>query len=121
MDASIETGLDVLSWMCLVVGGFFSIAGGIGLLRLPDFFSRMHAGGITDTMGAGLILLGLMFQAGISLALGKLLMILIGLWLTSPTSCHALAQAAFAQGLRPQLSGDPAGQEATDQAGRPQA
>jgi multicomponent Na+:H+ antiporter subunit G len=92
---------DALTLICLVAGSFFSIVGGMGLVRMPDFFSRMNAGGLTDTMGAGLILLGLMFQAGLSLALSKLVMILVLLWVTSPTVCHALAQAAIAQGLEP--------------------
>ena len=75
----------------------------VGIVRLPDFFSRLHGGGITDTLGAGLILVGLMFQAGFSLALVKVLMILGFLLITSPTGCHALAQAALTQGLRPLL------------------
>ena len=94
---------DALTLICLAAGSFFSIVGGIGLVRMPDFFSRMNAGGLTDTMGAGLILVGLMFQAGVSLPLAKLVMILILLWVTSPTTCHVLAQAAFAEGMRPVL------------------
>jgi multicomponent Na+:H+ antiporter subunit G len=114
-----DTVWDALTLSCLLTGGFFSIVGAIGIVRLPDFFSRMHSGGITDTLGAGLILLGLMFQAGMSLALGKLLMILMLLVVTSPTSSHALAQAAFAQGLRPLLARDRAPADATSAAGRP--
>ena len=96
--------LEVLSWVCLMAGCGFAVTGGIGLLRLPDFFSRTHAGGVTDTMGAGLILVGLMLQSGLSLITLKLAMILIFLFVTSPTSAHALAQAATARGLRPLLA-----------------
>ena len=95
--------LDVLSWILLISGSLFSVIGGIGIVRLPEFFSRMHGGGITDTLGAGLIVLGLALQAGLGLAVVKLLMILFFLLITSPTACHALAKSALAQGLRPQL------------------
>lgn len=95
--------LDILSWIFLLAGSFFSIVGGIGILRLPEFFSRMHGGGITDTMGAGLIVTGLLFQAGFSLVAVKLLAILFFLTITSPSSCHALARSALAHGLKPVL------------------
>ena len=51
---------DIVTWVCLVTGGFFSVVGAVGIVRLPDFFSRLHGGGITDTLGAGLIMVGLM-------------------------------------------------------------
>ena len=54
--------VDSLSWVCLVGGGVFLIAGAIGILRFPDFYSRLHALGVCDTMGAGLMLLGLIFR-----------------------------------------------------------
>jgi len=103
--------LDILTWACLLIGGFFCVVGGLGLLRLPDFYSRTHAGGLTDTLGAGMILLGLMLQTFTAdgwhwMAFVKLLGILVFLFFTSPTSGHALARAAFSHGLRPQLSGE---------------
>ena len=101
-----ETLLDVLSWIFLVSGSLFAVTGGIGLLRLPDFFTRAHAGGITDTMGAGLILLGLMLQSGLSLVTWKLALIGILIFITSPTSVHALAQSALSHGIRPRLDDD---------------
>jgi multicomponent Na+:H+ antiporter subunit G len=91
--------LDGLSWALLIGGSLFAMIGGLGLLRFPDFYSRMHGGGITDTMGAGLILSGLALQSGLSLVTVKLAMILFFLLVTSPTSAHALAQAARAHGL----------------------
>jgi len=96
-----EAFLDIMSWVFLVAGSIFAVIGGLGLLRLPDVFSRMHGGGITDTLGAGLILTGLMFQAGLTLVTVKLIMILFFLLVTSPTSAHALARAALASGLEP--------------------
>ena len=93
---------DLLSWGCFLAGGFFAIVGGIGVLRLPDVFSRLHASGITDTMGAGLILLGLMLQTSPSLTTVKLFLILVFLWTTSPVATHAVAHAALKGGVDPQ-------------------
>lgn len=93
--------VDTASWICLLGGGFFSLVGGLGLLRLPDFFSRLHAGGITDTLGAWLILLGLALHAGLTIATIKLAFIFLFLFLTSPAACHALAKAALHGGLQP--------------------
>ena len=99
-----ELALDIASWSLLLAGSVFAVVGGVGLLRLPDFFSRIHGGGITDTMGAGLILVGLMFQADHWLPVFKLVMILFFLFLTSPTSAHALSKSALAHGVRPLLA-----------------
>lgn len=105
----LTTLLEVVSWAFLIGGSVFSMIGGIGLVRLPEFFSRMHGGGITDTMGAGLILIGLMLFAGPSLVTFKLFVILFFLTVTSPSSCHALAKSALFQGLQPSLDvGTPA-------------
>ncbi|MBD3648378.1 MAG: monovalent cation/H(+) antiporter subunit G [Pseudomonadales bacterium] len=90
---------DVLSWILLLGGGFFSVSGAIGLLRFPDFFTRIHAAGVTDTMGAGMILTGLMLQAPDPIALMKLVFILAFALLTSPTATHALAKSALKGGL----------------------
>jgi multicomponent Na+:H+ antiporter subunit G len=95
--------LDILTWIFLLAGSFFAIVGGIGVVRLPEFYSRLHGGGVTDTAGAGLIVIGLLFQGGWSLVTIKLLMILFFLLVTSPTSCHALARSALSQGLEPVL------------------
>ncbi len=93
--------LDIMSWLLLGIGTLFLLIGAVGLIRLPDFFSRMHAAGLIDTLGAGLILVGLMIEAGWSLNLAKLVLILLFLLFTSPTSSHALAHAALVHGLKP--------------------
>ena len=67
--------IDILSWFCLIVAGLLGIIGGIGMLRFPDIFSRLHAAGITDTLCAALFLLGLGLQAGFTLASFKLFLI----------------------------------------------
>lgn len=90
---------DILVWACLVGGGLFSVIGGVGLLRMPDFYTRTHAASLTDTMGAGLILLGLAIHNGIDLVTVKLVIILLFLFLTSPTAAHALVKAAYSKGL----------------------
>ncbi|GAB5515638.1 monovalent cation/H(+) antiporter subunit G [Rhodopirellula baltica] len=99
--------LEIASWFFLIAGSFFSIVGGIGIIRLPEFFSRMHGGGITDTMGAGLILIGLLCLAGPTLVAAKLIAILFFLTITSPSSCHALAHSALIHGVKPKLDVKP--------------
>ena len=108
-----EHARDIVSMVLILAGSAFSVVGGIGILRLPDFFARMHGAGITDTLGAGLILIGLMFQGEGPLIIVKLIMILGFLWFTSPTSTHALAKSALAHGVKPKLAGDPASGEDT--------
>jgi multicomponent Na+:H+ antiporter subunit G len=97
---------DILGWVFLLAGSFFSIAGGVGLLRLPDFYTRIHAGGVSDTGGAGLMIAGLIVQAGPNLVGIKLAVILFFLLVTSPTSTHALAKAALTAGVKPRLEAD---------------
>lgn len=92
--------------LLLAVGGLALLVGAIGLLRLPDFYSRMHAGGVTDTLGAIGILTGLAVLSPDILTALKLLVILIVALFASPASCHALARAAFRSGLRPLLHGE---------------
>ena len=96
--------LDILSWVCIVAGGGFCVIGAIGLVRMPDFYTRMHAASITDTIGAGLLLLGMMLQAGFTLISVKLVMIALLLFFANPTATHALAKAARARGLQPLLA-----------------
>ena len=94
---------DMLSWICIAVGSLALLTGGIGVLRLPDVYTRMHAAGITDTMGAGLILAGLMVHTGWSLITVKLFLMAVFLFFTGPTSSFALAHAALTSGVEPML------------------
>ena len=98
ISGMVGTGLALLGCVFLLVGG-------IGLLRLGDFFARLHAGSIVDTLGAGLLLIGLMFHGGWSLASVKLGLILAFLLLTTPTAAHALAGAAHVMGMHPRATG----------------
>ena len=92
---------DALGWLFLLAGSFFVVSGGIGLVRMPDFFTRMHPAGVVDTLGAALIVAGLIVQAGPTQVTMKLLLILAFLFFTSPTATHAVAHAALAGGLVP--------------------
>lgn len=112
----IDITLDIFSWVLLSLGGACVLIGGIGGLRLPGLYTRIHAASLTDTMASLLIFTGMMLQSGLSLATLKLLAIMLFLLLTGPTATYALANAAFLSGLKPD-TGPAAGnlQKATDE------
>jgi multicomponent Na+:H+ antiporter subunit G len=97
--------LEVASWALLVTGGLFVFVGGVGALRMPNFYTRIHAASLTDSMGSILIIVGIMLQAGFSLATVKLLAILAFLLITGPTATYALANAALLSGMKPDADG----------------
>lgn len=97
--------LDILSWVALVAGGFFYLVGAIGLMRMPDVFTRMHATSVSETLGVGLLILGMLIQAGPTLVAVKLIVILLVLLITAPVATHALARAALHDGEKPLLAG----------------
>ena len=96
--------LDVLSWICLLGGAIFLLIAAIGVLRFPDFYTRLHAVSVCDTMGAGLVLAGLMLQGGLTLVTVKLLLIFYFMIFTGPTAVHALASAALQGKLKPTVN-----------------
>ena len=105
VDVPSMAGLvNIASWILLASGGVFCVIGALGLLRMPDFYTRMHAAGIIDTLGAGLLLAGMILQAGFTLIAVKLGFIALLLFFTSPTATHALARAAHLRGVGPMLS-----------------
>ena len=104
--------LDIVSWGLLGLGAVMLIIGGIGLIRLPDVFARMHGAGIIDTLGAGSVLFGLMVQAGLTGVTIKLVLIVVFILFTSPTTTHALARAALGGGVTPRLDGQEDGDSA---------
>lgn len=108
--AGTTSGLDWLSLLrnigsivSMSTGLFFILAGTIGVLRLPDFYTRLHAAGMTDTLGAELVLLALIFQCDGWQMILKLLLVGFFLLITSPTATHAVAHAAYKAGLKPML------------------
>ncbi len=99
------TALAMVAAACLVVGTLACMIGGVGILRLPDFYTRTHGASITDTLGANLVVIGLIV-AEMSLAnanplfAAKMFLLIAFLFLTSPTAGHALVKAAFARGVK---------------------
>jgi len=98
----IDSAVDILSWILLFTGGAFVLIGGVGALRLPNFYTRLHAASLTETMATILIFVGMILQAGVSLAALKLGAIMLFLLLTAPTASYALANAALQSGMRPE-------------------
>ena len=96
--------LEIASWICILLGSAFTLTGALGLVRMPDIFTRMHAAGVTDTAGAGLLILGMMLQAGFSLTTLKLLILLALIFFTGPVVTHALAQTCLHEKIQPLLS-----------------
>jgi multicomponent Na+:H+ antiporter subunit G len=97
---------DIASGILLAGGSLLAVIGAVGIIRLPDVFARLHAGGIIDTMAAGMILAGLMVQSGFTLVTVKLFLIIVFLFYTTPTATHALAHAALKSGLAPLVEDD---------------
>ena len=110
--------LDIASWVLLLGGGALVTIGGIGILRFPDVYTRSHAAGVTDTGGAGLILIGLMLQGGATLVTVKLILILVFIFFTSPTATFALVHAAYESDEEPILDHDMRGEPDGGEAGR---
>jgi len=98
-----EILMNISSWIFLFIGSFLCISGGIGILRFPDFYTRMHVVGVTETLATVMILIGLMLQNPGGLVILKLIMILLMTFLISPTASHALAKAARNNNLMPVL------------------
>ncbi len=95
-----EALLDVLTVVFLAVGSFFALTGAVGILRFPDFYSRIHPAGKSDTLAQMMILVGLVFQVfrndSYDIFIGvKLILIVVLLFITSPTAVHAIARAAY--------------------------
>ena len=99
MDLFLAAGSSLFLLIC----SFLCLSGGLGLLRFPDFYTRMHAVGVTETLATAMILIGLMLQSPDTLVLLKLMVILIMTLFISPTASHALAHAAIQNDLVPEL------------------
>ncbi|WP_022851896.1 monovalent cation/H(+) antiporter subunit G [Limisalsivibrio acetivorans] len=93
--------ITVISGVLVAAGCFFMVVASIGVLRLPDFYTRLHAGGKADTLGQGLVFLGLMVYEGFSIISLKMLLIVVFIFIANPTATHAAAKAAHLSGLKP--------------------
>ena len=92
---------ETLSIIFMCIGTFFMLSGSLGILRMPDFFTRLHPAGVTDSMGAPMILLGVIVHYGFSLVSAKIFFIILLLLLANPTATHTLAQTALVAKLKP--------------------
>jgi multicomponent Na+:H+ antiporter subunit G len=96
-----SAALELASWALILAGGGFCLIGAVGILRMPDFYTRVHAASVTDVVGSFAILLGLALQAGASLVTVKLAFIALLIFFTSPAATHALVKAALERGVKP--------------------
>ena len=114
--------VDIASWVLILLGSVFTVTGALGLVRMPDVYTRMHAVSVIDTLGIGFMILGMALQAGLSLVTLKLLFLLALVFFTWPVVTHALAQACLHDGVVPQLAEDrrdPKSRGADQDQGRP--
>jgi multicomponent Na+:H+ antiporter subunit G len=102
----VTLALDIASWALILAGSFFTVVGALGLVRMPDIFTRMHAVGLIDSLGVSLLILGMLLQAGLGLVTFKLLFLLALVFFTWPVVTHALAQVCIHEGVQPLLVED---------------
>lgn len=99
----LDTILDIISYILMAAGAFFMFSGSLGILRMKDFFTRLHPAGVSDSFGAPLILLGAMVHYGFSLVTVKIFFLILLFLITSPTITHTLSQAEIASKLKTAL------------------
>ncbi len=97
----IDIILNIFSVISFIIGIFFILIGSIGILRLPDVFSRIHAAGMIDTAGSAFLILGMCLQTGLSIITAKLIFIGIFIFFTSPITGHVTANLARKKGFTP--------------------
>ena len=102
---------DIICWVLVLGGCFFTVVGAFGLVRLPDVYTRVHSAGLVDTTGAGLLLIGLTLYGGLTIVSIKLVLILVFIFFTSPTSTNAFANSVYSAGIKPLLAGRKDGTE----------
>ncbi len=95
--------LHTIGGVLVIAGSLAIIIGLVGVYRMPDFFTRLHAASIVDTMGTMTITVGLILYSGISLISVKLLLIMFFIMVTTPAAAHALAKSALHGDLKPIL------------------
>jgi multicomponent Na+:H+ antiporter subunit G len=98
--------IELASWICILLGSFFTIVGTFGLVRMPEIYTRMHAASVVDTLGVGFLIAGMGLQAGFSLVTLKLMILGALFFFTGPVVTHALAQACLHEKVKPMLSED---------------
>ena len=93
--------MNIISIIFIIAGLFFLIVAAIGVVRLPDVFSRSHAVSLTDSLGAFLMLFGLALHEGLGINTLKILVVLVILYILNPVISHATIRAALRAGLKP--------------------
>ena len=99
-------GIDIIATVFMAGGAFFMITGAAGLLRFPDFYTRLHATGKCDTLGEVLIIVGCMIYQGWSFLTIKLIFLMLFIFIANPTGTHAIMKAAYVSGLKPWKKGE---------------
>tara|TARA_B000000475_G_C15895251_1_gene406186 strand:+ start:437 stop:760 length:324 start_codon:yes stop_codon:yes gene_type:complete len=99
---ALELLINILSWVAIISGSIFIIIGAYGAYKAPGFWSRLQSVSLIESLGAFLVLIGLGLQSGFTFITIKIVIIGIFLFITGPTSTHALANAAFSSGVRPE-------------------
>lgn len=105
------TPLEIVAAVLVIVGTFFGFVATVGIIRLPDLYSRLHAASKSDTLGSVLSLAGIALVLGLRTESLKLVFLLVFLFLTSPTAAHAIARAGKEQDVEPAGDGDWEGEE----------
>ena len=112
-----DFAIEILSWISISLGSFFVVCGALGILRMPDLYTRLHSASVIDTTGAGFLILGMILQAGWSLVTIKLLFVLAIFFFTLPVASHALSRAALHEGIKPVLKEDRTSAPSSNDAG----
>ncbi|CAK8162831.1 Monovalent cation/H(+) antiporter subunit G [Candidatus Xenohaliotis californiensis] len=93
--------LSIIGLTLICIGSFFLLTASVGILRFPDFYTRLHAAGVGDSLGAPCVVLGAVFYNFSFFTLAKAILILLIMWITNSTSCHVLSRIAYNMGLEP--------------------
>jgi multicomponent Na+:H+ antiporter subunit G len=104
-----STVIGLLSDLCLLLGGILTLTGAVGLLRLPDFFTRLHAVSVTESLAAPLLIIGIMLDTGLAIDTVKLVLVVSIMIVANPTITHALCRAAAHGGKKPDGFEEPEG------------
>jgi multicomponent Na+:H+ antiporter subunit G len=97
---------SILTIICISAGIFFMFVGSVGVIRLPDFYSRTHAVSKSDTLGISLVIVGLIIFEGFTQSSLKLGLVLLFVALSNPIGTHALGRAAYHRGIKPFFNGN---------------
>ncbi|MEO1282408.1 MAG: monovalent cation/H(+) antiporter subunit G, partial [Pseudomonadota bacterium] len=90
--------LEIISWFFVLGGSFFVLVGAFGFIRMPDVYTRMHAASVIDTLGAGMLIVGMLIQAPSIFVAFKLVVMAALLFFFGPVASHAIAQTALGAG-----------------------